>query len=116
MAAAQVIPIDEDSTSPAELVAQFSGADLLAASQDTSPQYRGMVIAKAVVIVQTRLRCRNIYTLAKRMGISKSIMFRWATAKPVSSHHRFSRALRELAFQLADSSPVLTGAKEERVD
>jgi hypothetical protein len=99
MAAAAQSAIDEDSLSPAELVASFNAAEFLQASRETSSKYNGLVMARALVLVQIRLRCFSVTELARRMGIGRVAVYRWVAAKPMSSG-RLERSLKDLAFLL----------------
>jgi hypothetical protein len=91
--------VDEDSLSPAELVARFSTEELFAASRETSLQYNGIVLAKALVIVQIRTRCTSLRETVQRIGIGKGTVYRWARGRGLSTP-MLERALRQLAFLL----------------
>ena len=85
--------------SVAEELALLTGAELFDASQETSRVYNGHVIAKAVVIVQIRIHCPSLPDLARRIGVSKSIVYRHAAAHPLSDA-MLHRAIRDLAILL----------------
>ncbi len=96
----QIVSASARELSPAEIVAGFTGTDLLAASTETSPIYDGLVISKAVAIVQHRLRCRNLLELKKRLNVSKTTLYRAYTAQPVLRHATFERLMSDLAVLL----------------
>lgn len=91
--------LDEEATPVRELVARFSGTELLAASRETSKTYNGKVLARALVLVQLRTHCHSLNELGRRFGTGKSI-YHWASERPVSTTF-LERGLRELAFFLA---------------
>src|SRR5271163_4310262 len=81
MATAAKLAIAEDALSAAEEYALLTGEEIFAASRETSRQYNGIVLAKAVVIVQTRLRCSSLAELGRRLGISRTMICRHAAAQ-----------------------------------
>lgn len=83
--------------SVAEEYAQLTGEEIFVASQETSRAYNGQVLAKAVVIVQTRIHCSSLSELGRRIGISRSVVHRHAAARPISNP-LFLRAMRDLAI------------------
>jgi hypothetical protein len=87
--------------SAAEEYARLTGEEIFAASRETSRQFNGIVLARATVIVQTRLRCSSPVELARRMGVGKSIVYRHIAARPISEH-LFRRSLRDLAILLEE--------------
>lgn len=91
--------------SVAEELALLTGQEMVSASQETSRIYN-QVIAKAVVIVQIRIHCPSLPDLAKRIGVSKSILYRQAAARPLSDI-MLRRALRDLALLLEESGVLL---------
>lgn len=95
------IPIDENTAPVAELLARFTARELMEAQQETSRQYDGLVLARAVVIVQCRIRCMSIQELARKMGFSRNVLYRWASGSPLGPQF-FRRAIRELALLLAE--------------
>jgi hypothetical protein len=97
--AAKLATIPPAELSVAEEYAQLTGEEIFAASQETSSQYNGIVLAKAIVIVQTRMRCSSLPALARLIGIGKVSMYRYAKARPVPKHV-FHRAIRDLAILL----------------
>lgn len=96
----------DDRLSSSELVGKFSDLDLLAAARETSKIYNGLVLAKAVAFVQTRLRCSSLSELAKRMGISRPTIYREVNGSPVSDL-QFNRKIRELAALLEEEAILL---------
>jgi len=105
-------PIDDDALSPAELLARMSGQEIFDASQETSRVYNGHVIAKAIVIVQIRVHCPSLPDLARRIGVSKSIVYSHAAAHPLSDA-MLHRAIRDLAI-LLDEEGDLSSARWKR--
>jgi hypothetical protein len=101
MATAAKLAIDLDALSAAEEYALLTGEEIFAASRETSRQYNGVVLAKAVVIVQTRLRCSSLAELGRRLHLSRSMMARHAKALPTSDHH-FHRSMSDLAILLEE--------------
>lgn len=99
MAAVLQICIDPENASPTEIVATFSGEELNAAAGETSNTYNGLVLARALVIVQTRTRCFSLQEFGERLGVGKSAVYRWAKGKPVSPSC-YQRALHLLAMEL----------------
>lgn len=99
MATAAKPILDEDALTPAEVLASLPAEELLLASRETSRVYNGLVLAKAVVIVQTKLRCRFLNLLAHRMDIPTVTLYRWARGGPVSDKG-MRHCLRELALTL----------------
>src|SRR5271167_4372624 len=99
MATAAKLAIDEDSHSVAELLAGFTGTELLAAAGETSRIYNGQVLAKAVVLTQVRLRCFSLSALGKRLGIGHVTIYRWAKGMPTSERALF-HAIADLASLL----------------
>ena len=96
-----VFPANNEPLSAAEEYALLTGEEIFAASRETSRQFNGIVLAKATVIVQTRLRCSSPVELARRMGVGKSIVYRHIAARPISEH-LFRRYLRDLAILLEE--------------
>jgi hypothetical protein len=95
----------ENSLTPAELVAAFSATELQIASTEESAKFNGIVLAKAIVIVQTRLRIHSLAILGKRIGVSRRALYYWAMGKP-ASRHKFEHYIRELALlPLEETAP-----------
>ena len=105
MATAAKLAIAEHALSVAEEYALLTGEEIFAASRETSRQYNGIVLAKAVVIVQTRLRCSSLAELGRRLGISRTMICRHAAAQPISNHS-FLRAMRDLAILLDEKGAL----------
>jgi TPP-dependent indolepyruvate ferredoxin oxidoreductase alpha subunit len=99
-------PPSEDRLSSAELVSRFSDAEIFSASQETTRIYNGKVLAKAVIIVQTRTHYSSLRELAKHMGVSKSVIYRQARGLPLSDQ-MFHRAIRDLALLLEEEGQRL---------
>jgi hypothetical protein len=93
----------------AEEYALLSGEEILAASQETSRVYNGLVLAKVVLLVQIRLKCKSLSELAKRAGIPKSVIYRHARGAP-SSTIISQRMLRDLACFLEEQGVSLKRA------
>jgi hypothetical protein len=104
--AAALVPIravpDDDTLSVREVLARFTGTDLLAASRETSAAYNGIVLAKAVVIVQCRLKILSLAQLAERLGVGKNTMYRWMRGKRMEDR-TFHRAILDLALLLDEA-------------
>jgi hypothetical protein len=92
--------VDEDAISAAELVASFTGPELLAASSEISPTYDGLVLAKALEITM-RLTRLSLMGIAKRMHCSRSQLYRWMHGT-YSHRGRLERGIRELAEVLRE--------------
>jgi len=90
--------------SVAEEMALFSGEEMFAASQETSHRFNGMVLAKAVVIVQCRVKCLSLPELAKRASVGKNAMYRYARGGPCTNN-TLRRALRDLSCVLDEHLP-----------
>jgi hypothetical protein len=90
--------------SVAEEYALLTSEEIFAASQETSRVYNGHIIAKAILLVQFRIRCRNLSEMAKRLGAPKNVLYRYAKGLPLSDH-RLRRALRDLACFLDEQRP-----------
>jgi hypothetical protein len=95
-----VFPVNNEPLSVAEEYALLTGEEIFAASRETSNQYNGVVLAKAVVIVQTRLRCSSLVELGRRMGVSRGTICRYAGARRMISNQLFHHAIRDLAILL----------------
>ena len=93
--------LHEEFSTPTEIVASFTGAELLAAQQETSPIYDGIVLSRAVRIVKYRTGM-SLCKIAERMRCSKTTVFRLARGFPCISHKRCERTLAEL-------EPLLNG-------
>jgi hypothetical protein len=96
-----IVPEPAEALSAAEEYARLSGEEIYAASQETSKKFNGMVLAKAVVLVQCRVKCMNLTDLALLLDVGRVTVYRWARGLPCSES-LFRRALRELALLLAD--------------
>ena len=101
MATAAKLAIAEHALSVAEEYALLTGEEIFAASRETSRQYNGIVLAKAVVIVQTRLRCTSLADLGRRLHLSRSMISRHCHAHPISDHH-FHRSMSDLAILMEE--------------
>jgi hypothetical protein len=89
--------------SAAEEYALLTGEEIRAASMETSNQYNGIVLAKAVVIVQTRLRCRSLRSLSRLIGRSHSTINRYAKGFPLRESD-FQHAMRDLAVAISEGA------------
>lgn len=94
----------ECSATTAELLAQLDGEELLAASSESSNVFNGLVLARAVLLVQLRIRCPSLFDMAQRMGVKKNMIYRWARGIPITEG-ALRRALQELIFFLDDPRP-----------
>src|SRR5208337_4539860 len=101
MATAAKLAIAEDALSVAEEYALLTGEEIFAASRETSRQYNGIVLSKAVVIVQVRLRCTSLAELGRHLRISRSVMSRHVSAHPISDHH-FHRSMCDLVILMEE--------------
>jgi hypothetical protein len=99
--AAKLAPLHEDALSAAEEYALLTGEEIFAASQERSNAYNGHVLAHAIVITQTRTRCLSLTVLAKKLGIGRVTMFRYARGVPCSDLV-FRRALLDLGILLEE--------------
>jgi len=54
------------------------------AAGETSEQYEGIVLARAIRIVRRRLRLRSDYDLAKLLSTGRSSLYRAAAGRPCS--------------------------------
>jgi hypothetical protein len=114
-AAAKIVPIlsaapcghPECSAPVAEMLAHLNGEELLAASRETSHVYNGHVLARAVLLMQLRSRCKNLRELAERMGTNKNRVYRWGKGTPATDA-ALHRGLQELVFFQEDPSPCPT--------
>jgi hypothetical protein len=97
-----VFPANNEPLSAAEEYALLTGEEIFAASRETSRVYNGLVLAKATVIVQTRIRCSSLKSFAKRLGISRPTLYRHVQAWPISDQI-FARSMRDLAILLEES-------------
>jgi hypothetical protein len=94
--------LDHSAPSATEEYALLTGEEIFAASRETSRQFNGIVLAKAIVIVQTRTRCSNLTTLAKQLELGRVTLYRYVTGRPCNDTV-FRRMLRDLAILLEDS-------------
>ena len=99
MAAALQICIDPEKASPAELVASFSDKELNAAARETSKVLNGLVLARALVIVQARTRCFSLQEFGHRIGVDKGAIYRMAKGRPVTNGC-YERTIKLLAMEL----------------
>jgi hypothetical protein len=88
-----------ETLSAAEEYALLTGEEIFAASRETSSIFNGRVLARAIVIVQTRIRCLSLPEFAKKMDIPRMTMYRHARGNPCSATV-FRRAMRDLAILL----------------
>jgi len=102
-------PDPEEALSAAEEYALLSGEEIFAASQETSRIYNGRVLAKAVLLVQTRIQCHSLNELAKCLGIPRQTCYRRARGVPCSAN-TLHRALRDLAYYLDEQGVSLKRA------
>jgi hypothetical protein len=98
------LPRPAEALTVAEEYAQLSGEDIFAATRETSKVYNGQVLAKAVLIVQTRMRCSNLTKLASYLGVGRVTAYRWVSGRPVTDY-KFSSAMRNLAALLEEADP-----------
>lgn len=91
--------IDPEKASPAELVASFTDKDLNAAARETSKVFNGLVLARALVIVQARTRCFSLQEFGDRIGVGRNAIYRMAKGKPVTNLW-YERTIRLLALEL----------------
>jgi hypothetical protein len=107
MHTAAKLAIEEDARSVAEILANFSSQDLLNAEKETSTAYNAIVLSKAVVIVQTRIRCSSLKDLARRVGVSRGTISRYAGSTRPISDQLFHHAMRDLAILLDEEGASL---------
>lgn len=86
----------------AEELAQLTGEEIFAAMRETSNKFNGIVLSKAVVIVQCKVKCLSLNELAKRMDVHKNAIYRYARGGPVTNA-TLRRALRDLACFLDET-------------
>ena len=86
-----------------EELAALNGRELLAASKETTNVYNGIVLARACLIVQCRLRCHRPQDLLRHLNGGKARVYRWMRGTPISDSF-FERAIRDLAFLLAEQA------------
>lgn len=102
--AAKLTLVPPPELSVAEELAHMSGEEILAASQETSKKFNGIVLSKAVLIVQCRVKCLSLSELAKRACVGKNAMYRFARGGPCGNT-TLRRALRDLACFLEEQCP-----------
>jgi hypothetical protein len=78
----------------------LTGEDIFAASAETSRIYNAQVLAKAIVIVQTRLRISSLSRMARMLGRGTTIVYRWAEGTHPIGATAMEHALRDLIFLL----------------
>jgi hypothetical protein len=103
VATAKLAIENKEPLSVAEEWARLTGEEVFDASRETSPQYNGLVLAKAVVIVQTRLRCHSLSRLGKLTGRGRAVMSRHARGLPLRES-AFQHAMRDLAVALSEGT------------
>ena len=99
--------MDEDALSPAGLVAGFTAVELAECRRETFRAYNGLVLARAVAIVQSRLRCFSRQALARKLQIGHTTIHRWSAGAPVSDR-MLERRLLELAALLLEEEQSRT--------
>lgn len=91
--------MDFEKAPTAELVAAFTDRELIAASTENSNVFNGLVVSRAVVIVQARTRCFSLFEFGERLGVGKNAIYRMAKGKPTTKGC-YERTMRLLAMEL----------------
>jgi hypothetical protein len=95
------VNLDSENATPSEIVSTFSDKELFEAARETSDIFNGLVLSRALVIVQARTRCFSLLEFGERLGMGKTSVYRWAKGKPTTAAC-YERAIRLLAIELAE--------------
>lgn len=98
--AAKLALVPPPELSVAEEYARLTGEELAAASRETSRIYNGIVLARAVVIVQVKLHVSSLSKLARMLNRGTTIVYRWAEGTHPIRDTTLEHALRDLVFLL----------------
>lgn len=80
-------------------MATFTAAELAAASQESTPEYRGIVLAAAIAILQRKLDL-SLARLARETHVEKHTLSNWRKARPIVHVYHFERSMEKLASAL----------------